>query len=147
MQKTGARFAFAGGALVHFRPRSSLRQLFRQYYNYARGDAVAGLWPRRHLVRYAVYMAAACMALVGGWAWLLVACGVLGYCRTPWIRVVRRHHERYRVAQSLLAAGLVPVVRLVGDVAKMIGYPAGYVRLWRTPTLRRDRDAWRARFL
>jgi glycosyltransferase involved in cell wall biosynthesis len=147
MQKTGARFAFAGSALVHFRPRSSLLQVFRQYYNYARGDAVAGLWPRRHMVRYGVYVAGACLALVGGWAWLLIACGVLGYCRTPWMRVVRRHHERYRVAQSLLAAGLVPVVRLVGDVAKMIGYPAGFVRLWRTPTLRRDRDAWRARYL
>ena len=121
--------------------------MFRQYYFYARGDAVAGLWPRRHALRYGVYVAGACLALIGGWAWLLVAVGVMGYCRAPWVRVSRRHHEGHRLAQSFLAAVLVPVVRIVGDIAKMTGYPAGFIRVWRTPTLRRDRDAWRARFL
>ena len=147
MQKTGARFAFAGTALVHFRPRESLGQVFRQYYLYARGDAVAGLWPRRHLLRYVVYLAALTLVVAGGWSRLMLAIGVVGYCRTPWQRIIRRHHEGHRVLQSLLAAGLVPLVRVVGDVAKMVGYPAGFIRLWRTPILRRDRDAWRSRYL
>src|SRR5262249_41674966 len=45
LKRHGARFAFAPTAIAHFRPRSSLRAFFRQYYLYARGDGKAGLWP------------------------------------------------------------------------------------------------------
>ena len=147
MKKTGARFAFAGTALVHFRPRESLYQLFRQYYYYARGDAVAGLWPRRHLIRYVVYSVAVLLVAIGGWAWWLLLVGVLGYCVTPLRRIIRRQPGRYTMLQSVLAAGLVPLIRVVGDTAKMIGYIAGHIRLRRLPTLRRDRDAWRKQYL
>src|SRR5438046_660918 len=55
LRRRGA-FAFAPAALVHFRPRGSLRSFFRQYYLYARGDGKAGLWPWRHAMRYATYL-------------------------------------------------------------------------------------------
>ena len=45
----GYRSAFVPDAVIHFRPRESLRALFRQYFFYARGDGVAGLWPLRHV--------------------------------------------------------------------------------------------------
>jgi cellulose synthase/poly-beta-1,6-N-acetylglucosamine synthase-like glycosyltransferase len=147
MKKTGARFAFAGSALVHFRPRESLTQFFWQYYNYARGDAVAGLWPKRHRIRYLVYAIAVILMAIGGWAWILLALGAIGYCVTPWRRILRRRPGRYSILQSVLAAGLVPLIRVLGDCAKMIGYIAGHVRLQRLPTLRRDRDAWRRQYL
>lgn len=146
MLQSGARLAFAGTALVHFRPRERLRAFFWQYYYYARGDAVAGLWPRRHALRYATYAVAAVLGLLGGLGWVLVGIGVLAYCRRPWQRVMRRRHEGYTVTQSVLAAGLVPLIRVTGDIAKMIGYPAGWIRLWRNPHLRSERDAWNARF-
>ena len=38
-------------------PRANLAQFFVQYYMYARGDAQAQLWPRRHALRYATYFA------------------------------------------------------------------------------------------
>ena len=147
MLKAGARFAFAGAALVHFRPRERLRSLFWQYYFYARGDAVAGLWPRRHAIRYATYFTGLGLALFGGPGWVLLGLGMLVYCRRPWQRVIRRRHEGYTSAQSFFAAGLVPLVRVTGDIAKMLGYAAGWVRLWRNPALRRERDAWAAQYL
>ena len=147
MLTSGARLAFAGTALVHFRPRESLRAFFWQYYFYARGDAVAGLWPRRHLVRYGTYVTAVLLALVGWAGWLLLAAGMCAYSLRPWQRIVRRRGEGYTLVQSILAGALVPVIRITGDIAKMIGYPAGWLRLWRTPGLRAERDAWRARYL
>jgi len=49
-------FPFVPEAVVHFRPRSSLRAFFRQYWQYARGDGKANLWWRRHCIRYATYL-------------------------------------------------------------------------------------------
>ncbi|MEJ2651529.1 MAG: glycosyltransferase, partial [Gammaproteobacteria bacterium] len=52
-------FAFAARAVAHFRPRSSLRSFFKQYYLYARGDGKADLWRKRHAIRYLTYLVAA----------------------------------------------------------------------------------------
>jgi glycosyltransferase involved in cell wall biosynthesis len=147
MKKAGARFAFAGSALVHFRPRESLQQIFKQYFFYARGDAVAGLWPKRHAMRYLVYAIGLLLLLFGGWGWVLLVAGGIGYSLKPWQRIEQRRSAGYTLLQSVLAAVLVPCIRVVGDCAKMMGYLAGYVRLWRLPMLRQDRDAWRSRFL
>ena len=42
-------------AIAHFRPRSSLRAFFKQYYRYSRGDGKADLWRKRHAIRYGAY--------------------------------------------------------------------------------------------
>ena len=55
LREAGGPFAFAPEALVYFRPRRGLRQFFRQYYLYARGDGKANLWVKRHLIRYLTY--------------------------------------------------------------------------------------------
>ena len=116
------RFAFAPSAIAHFRPRRSLAAFFRQYYLYARGDGKAGLWPRRHAVRYATYLLASLVvARSRRWAWLLVL-GGLAYTRRPYCRL---DLTRLTVRDQVAAVGLVPVIRLVGDVAKMLGYPVG----------------------
>ena len=64
LRQRGWRFAFVVDALVHFRPRATPRAFARQYLLYARGDGVAGLWPRRHLIRYATYAAAVVLASI-----------------------------------------------------------------------------------
>ena len=69
-------FTFAPEAVVRFRPRSSLRAFFRQYYRYARGDGKADLWRKRHAVRYCTYL----VALPG-----LLALSLL-YVSPMWIR-------------------------------------------------------------
>ena len=126
-------FAFAPEAIAHFRPRGSLRAFFRQYYVYARGDGKANLWLKRHLLRYATYLVgvpaiALLSAKVSPWFALLYLVGEAAYTRTPY----RRLWPKLRgmsFADRLQAIALVPVIRVVGDVAKMIGYPAG--NIWR----------------
>jgi glycosyltransferase involved in cell wall biosynthesis len=126
VRRAGCRFAFAPGAIAWFRPRPSARAFFRQYYVYARGDGKADLWRLRHAIRYATY--AATMALVlrrSRLAWLLLV-GALAYTRRPYQRL---NLQGLSAQQAAYALALVPALRLVGDVAKMLGYPVGV--LWR----------------
>jgi glycosyltransferase involved in cell wall biosynthesis len=136
-ERAGFRRAFAPNAQIAFRPRGSLRAFARQYYTYARGDGRANLWPRRHAARYAAYaglLALLAAALRWPWARLpaaaLVAVGIAGYTRMPYRRLWPQLRGRSPVARAR-ALALVPLIRLVGDLAKMAGYPVGVVRRWR----------------
>jgi glycosyltransferase involved in cell wall biosynthesis len=122
-------FPFVREAVAHFRPRESLSTFFRQYYRYARGDGKADLWRRRHGIRYVTYLVGLPLlawlgARVSRWFWGLLALGGLAYCGRPLIRLAPTMRGRPAVAQAQ-AVALVPLIRLVGDVAKMLGYPAG----------------------
>jgi GT2 family glycosyltransferase len=134
LQQAGYRRAFAADALVYFRPRSSLRAFARQYFFYARGDGVGGLWLRRHMLRYAVY--GTLTLLLAAWVrwpalrWLvalLLVAGVAGYTRRPYARLWTQSRHLLLYERGYVLA-LVPLIRLVGDCAKMVGYPVGVLR-------------------
>jgi GT2 family glycosyltransferase len=137
LQQAGCSFAFAPRAIAWFRPRGSLRSFFRQYYLYARGDGKADLFRRRHAIRYATYaLGLLCVWRGGRWGLaLLAACG-LAYVRRPYLRLRPLIHQ-LPPREVAYAAASVPVIRLVGDVAKMLGYPVGvWWRFRRTWTSR-----------
>jgi len=130
-------FVWAPDALVHFRPRENLRSFWTQYYRYARGDGKADLWRKRHAIRYATYLVVI-PALLGhaffgifarwlGWVGLLA--GLIIYSRRPWQRLAAIG-RKMSAAEQTQAALLVPVIRAAGDVAKMVGYPAGLWWRW-----------------
>jgi glycosyltransferase involved in cell wall biosynthesis len=152
LRRAGARFQFCPDAVVWFRPRHSLREFWLQYYRYARGDGKAGLFAGRHLIRYATYLVfvPAVLATRNRVAILAAGVGVLAYLRRPLWRLWRRRRE-VGCGRAALAAALVPLLRLVGDLAKMAGYPVGVAwrvrrygvrRTWRTiPELISSADA------
>lgn len=126
-EKFGA-FAFAPKAIAHFRPRASLGSFARQYFNYAKGDGKANLWPRIHLIRYFTYLVAVPLGLyaalvVSPWLWLVGLLAVLAYLRRPLQRLRQVHLKK--ATDWLIVLGWVPVIRVVGDLAKMVGYPVG----------------------
>ena len=130
--------AFAPQAVVYFRPRSNLRAFFKQYYQYARGDGKADLFRRRHAIRYLTYLVALPLlltlgALVSAWWWLLLLfLGSLGLFYTPYRRLplLWKNLSGYGKIQAIF---WVPVIRITGDAAKMIGYPVGWK--WRLERL------------
>jgi glycosyltransferase involved in cell wall biosynthesis len=126
------KFAFAPGAVVHFRPRGSLRAFYKQYYLYARGDGKADLWRKRHVIRYLTYLIAAPLVLLLGLLihpllWLLYLPGAAYYLYQPYRRLptALKSLPKRTFGGTLYAILLVPVIRVLGDVAKMIGYPVG----------------------
>ncbi len=126
-------FVFVPNAVAHFRPRSSLRAFLKQYYLYARGDGKAGLWPKRHAVRYLTYLvilpALLWLTFVRNPLWAVVLLlGAVIMLGTPYKRLVRAIRS-LAVGDRLKAIAWVPIVRVTGDIAKMMGYPAGV--LWR----------------
>lgn len=136
LRRAGLRFAWAPAAVAHYRPRASVAAYFTQYYRYARGDGKANLWPRRHLARYLTYGVAPLVMLAGFWykgTWLALGLCAGLYLYRPYRRLIRTLDTIPR-RERLLAVALVPFLRFVGDVAKMVGYPVGV--WWR---VRRER--------
>jgi glycosyltransferase involved in cell wall biosynthesis len=143
LREEGARFVFVPEAVVYFRPRPDLSSFYTQYYRYARGDGKADLWRRRHAVRYLTYTVGPAVA---AWSWAhrdrapgrvglaLVLLAAAGYCRRPYTRL-QPGLRGLSPGAAIYALALVPLIRLVGDVAKMVGYPVGVI--WR---LRRGRE-------
>lgn len=133
LKEEGFRFTFKPEAVARFRPRSSFNAFFRQYYRYARGDGKANLFRKRHAIRYATYVAG---PLLASWGYrhrrqtegklILAALCLAGvaYCRRPYARLLpmMRGYEPLSVLYALI---LVPLIRLVGDIAKLAGYPPG----------------------
>ncbi|TAK21048.1 MAG: glycosyltransferase [Chloroflexota bacterium] len=131
LKRAGYRFAFEPRAIVHFRPRSTPRSFFRQYFLYARGDGKAGLWPARHAARYAAYAVGAIIVIAGLRAHRLWAAGAIAgalYVARPYARLLAEARQDGR-PPSPIALALVPALRLIGDIAKMAGYPTGVA--WR----------------
>jgi glycosyltransferase involved in cell wall biosynthesis len=143
LRDAGKQFAFAPGAVAHFRPRADLPAFYRQYYRYARGDGKANLWLKRHAARYATYSLGPAVAvssllhrssLPGKAGLLAVLLAAAAYCRRPYMRLFPMLRG-LPLTSALYALALVPVIRLTGDIAKMLGYPVGV--LWRLTHKRR----------
>ncbi len=144
-------FVFAPRARVYFRPRANLRAFFRQYYHYARGDGKADLWRVRHLIRYITYLVVFPFMFapffLGFWSSLappahpaqfagqvagaglgIFLLGFFAMLVTPYRRLFPMIRDASLI-RKMLAIAWVPVIRVAGDIAKMIGYPVGVV--WR----------------
>jgi hypothetical protein len=85
----------------------------------------------RHAIRYLTYLVAVpLIGVVGaishpGW-WALYSIALPAMFWVPWRRLSRVWDDR-SLLQKLKAALWVPIIRITGDIAKMMGYPAG---LW-----------------
>lgn len=134
-------------SVVRVRPRADYRSFYRQYFLYARGDGKADLWGKRHLVRYAVYLVL--VPLLGGliagsgrrsrsWGRWGAVLGLCAYCRRPIVRVWKLGRSRLTPWELLSALLQIPVIRVVGDMAKMLGYLSGWkwrIQHWTEPAI------------
>ena len=113
----------ARNAVVNWPIRRTLAETWRQYFRYARGDAIAGMYPQRHALRFGAYSA-------GLYAWstkgrlrklaTLAAAGA--NAAAPIRRAANRFEDPAERAQAIVA---VPALMAFIDVAKMSGYLAG----------------------
>jgi glycosyltransferase involved in cell wall biosynthesis len=133
LREAGASFAFASDAIVSWYPRPGLREFFAKYRKYARGDGHGHLFPGRHAIRYGAYSAGVALALCSRRSRPARALLFLGACMHM-IKFLSRVHEEKPLPGRrgrAISYALVPVIVVVGDLAKMIGYPQGLWERWR----------------
>ena len=128
-KKLGIGYFMAKDALAYWRMRQDLRSVLRQYFLYARGDGEAGMYPQRHLLRFATY----------GWLVFSVTsqrgrrlAGVTAgaatlYVGRRWLRIPV-YMEGRPAREQAAAMPCIALLMLAIDSAKMAGYMAGLVR-------------------
>lgn len=125
LRRAGYEVVVVPEAVVRWRPRRSLREIYGQYRNYGRGDALARVDRQNELVTFGIYGAGAALAVLfalgSRTAGAVLAAGAVGYL-SLFVLSARRS----------LGAGAelawIPPLRLVVDVAKMHGFLEGVVR-------------------
>jgi len=118
------RRRYAPEAVVHWRPRSGLKATLKQYREYARGDALGGMYLQRHALRFFTY--AAFLGMIGVWlvapVWLLVPL----LAEVVWIfPALRRAARRVRLPGLFIAVPLLLVLQVLVDLSKLAGYLKG----------------------
>ena len=121
-RRRGARMELAADAVADWRVRPSLVEHWAQYRDYARHDAIAGMYSSRHALRFGVYAGAAYALTRRGRPLKLAALAGAFYAAKPLRRTVRLLPPGPKRAGAVAA---VPAMMVFTDVAKMAGYLHG----------------------
>lgn len=132
----GFKIAYNPDAVVYWRMRESLVMVFKQFFRYAKGDAIGKMYTHRHLIRFLslVVFIALIVASIFASPWLLVLFAplILFYIYKPLLRVndtwshIRNPFKR--VCLKMLSIVLAPFMLLFIDTAKALGYVYGKTR-------------------
>ncbi len=126
LRELGLDLRFVPDAVVRWHLRHDLASTWRQYFRYARGDAIAGMHPERNALRFAVYGgAASAWGTRGNLRKLATIAGGALYVATPMRRAWRTIEDPRQRAAATLA---VPALMAFIDGAKMAGYLAGLAK-------------------
>ncbi len=130
LKRNGFKFKFEPKAIAFWKPQQSINGFFKQYYSYARGDGHAKLWATRHLIRYSAYVTGLLLIYLSVFIsplWLLpLVAAELGYFSKFYYRYMG-HFPLEPEPKMLIAFPYISILVIVGDIAKMIGYPLGII--------------------
>jgi cellulose synthase/poly-beta-1,6-N-acetylglucosamine synthase-like glycosyltransferase len=133
LKEKGYSLKFRPGAVVHWRMRQDLIGIFRQFFRYAKGDALGKMYLLRHMIRFlsGVLLVAVVLSaiLVSPWIFFALVLPAAVYCYRPYYRLFVRWdgNERCRPAgmKKLSVLVLVPLLLIFIDTAKAFGYLYG----------------------
>lgn len=132
VRSLGARWTFAGDAIVHWRPRRSLRAIAKQFFSYGTGRGHTQIDApsyRYHLRNLAILLATAVAACVTPSVWILFA-GAFAY-----FHVWAFHKLSHRIVRKTgrwAAYVLTPLVMNVVLFSNLAGYLVGSWQRHRT---------------
>lgn len=131
MRRLNVGWRFVGDAIVHWRPRTSLCSIARQFYNYGtgRGHTQIGAADFAYNIRnLGIVLATACLCFVTPWAMVALA-GQLGY-----FYLWTFHGKALRVARLTGRLSAYPLCLLVMWIilaSNLVGYLVGSLQRWR----------------
>lgn len=129
----GFRIAFNPDAIVYWRMRENLILIFKQFFRYAKGDAIGKMYTYRHLARFVSMIFFIAIILVSvylsPWFLIIFIPLLLLYVHRPYTRISNswRHIKGFakRSCFKILTALLVPFMLVFIDTAKALGYIFG----------------------
>lgn len=134
-RELGLDMRLARDAVVRWHLRPDLRSTWVQYFRYARGDAIAGMHPARHALRFGAYGGALlAFGSRGRLRKVATVAAAAAYARAPLVRAARAFPDPGERAAALVA---VPALMAFLDAAKMAGYLAGLLARSRRGTVGR----------
>ncbi len=133
LMEKGYKMRLNPRAIVYWKMRKDLREVFRQFFRYAKGDALGRMYPARHFVRFLSGVIFIVIILMGVFTspWIFLALIFLAaiYSYKAYYRMLFRWkgNEGCRppgtgILQAMLC---IPFLLLYIDTAKVFGYIYG----------------------
>ncbi len=142
LRQLGYRFAFCRDAIVRWRPRETWAQVWRQRFNYGRGNGRVGFGVRGYSTNIRYHLAMLLPLLLTPWTLLgpLVSLGVIAVHvrRHLWAQAARGWRETGRLATLLRVLALMEWVRLAG----IVGFLRGRLDRWTDPGIAARQREW-----
>lgn len=137
LQDKGYKLRFRPLAAVYWRMREDLPGIFRQFFRYAKGDALGRMYLFRHLIRFISGTAFLAVLLTGillsSWTFFAFLPLAAIYSYKPYYRLMIKWegNESYRPKgiKKLLALLSIPFLLIYIDSAKVFGYIYGLVKI------------------
>lgn len=142
LRQLGFKFEFCKASIVSWRPRTSIRSFFRQYFNYALGNGRVGIGTQGYLTNLQFHGATLAFILAG-MIWSPLA--LVG------LAIFAQHVKRHLWGQAQVATqrsttpgmrwrvlAIMELMRLAG----MAGFLAGRWDRWRDPSFIAEQRAW-----
>ena len=136
LKKAGCRLRFNPRAVVHWKMRENLDQIFRQFFRYAKGDALGRMYPIRHLIRFLSGLGFFAVILIAVFfsPYILLSFILLfpAYSYRPYRRMFYKWqgNEKCRPAPAarIPAIFFIPFLLIYIDTAKAFGYLYGLMK-------------------
>ncbi len=131
LAEKGFRIAFNPDAIVYWRMRENLVLIFKQFFRYAKGDAIGKMYTYRHLARFVSMIFFITIIIISvyfsSWCLILFVPLLFIYVYKPYSRIADswRHIRGFC---KILTALFVPFMLVFIDTAKALGYIYGKLK-------------------
>jgi cellulose synthase/poly-beta-1,6-N-acetylglucosamine synthase-like glycosyltransferase len=138
---SGYSIRFNPDAEVYWNLRDNLGAIFRQFFRYAKGDAIGRIYAYRHLIRILTLLAFAGIIIVSivfsPWFLILLAVLSVFYCYRPYLRInyvlenkkscifIKNKRDLFSARSKIIL--LIPFLLIFIDIAKLSGYIFGFL--------------------
>ncbi len=126
-------FSFSKNAVVSWEVPSSLKETFRKFYYYAKGDAQTGIWwhPEKKLMTHNIKIMAIYSRYIFGFIFF-----ILSFFWTIFIKIlvllfllylawaVLKNYYRLERKSTII---LSPFIQIISDIAVMFGFASGFL--------------------
>jgi cellulose synthase/poly-beta-1,6-N-acetylglucosamine synthase-like glycosyltransferase len=136
LKKKGYKILFNPDAIVFWRMRENLSQIFKQFFRYAKGDALGKMYFNRHLIRFSSLIDFLIVIVISiifsPWFLLILAPVFVFYVFKPFSRLnvtfchVKQNTDRFFL--KIAALFIAPLMLIYIDIAKMFGFAYGLVK-------------------